>query len=104
MQEICNKCGLPKELCVCETISKESQKIKIYTIKKRFGKLSTIVDGIDEKSIDIKALLSKLKSKLACGGTYKGGKIELQGKHMQDVKQLLIKEGFDEKSISVSGW
>ena len=103
MQNICNKCGLPQELCVCESISKEAQKIKVYTMKRRFGKLSTIITGLDEKSIDIKSLVSKMKSKLACGGTYKNGQIELQGKHISDVKKLLIDEGFDEKSITISG-
>ena len=103
MQNICNKCGLPLELCVCETISKEVQKSKIYTMKKRFGKLSTLIVGLDEKNIDIKSLVSKMKSKLACGGTYKNGKIELQGKHVSDVKKILVDEGFEEKSITVTG-
>jgi len=102
MQEICKKCGLPKELCICETISKETQVIKIYTIKKRFGKISTIVSGIDEKNIDVQKLTKKLKGLLACGGTYKNGKIELQGNHLQKVKESLIKEGFAEESISTS--
>ncbi|NOX71808.1 MAG: stress response translation initiation inhibitor YciH, partial [Candidatus Micrarchaeota archaeon] len=30
MSEICPKCGLPKDLCVCTTIAKEEEKIKIY--------------------------------------------------------------------------
>ncbi len=102
MQEICNKCGLPKELCICETISKEAQVIKIRTIKKRFGKISTIVEGIDEKNIDIPTLTKKLKGLLACGGTHKNGKIELQGEHVQKVRNALIKEGFAEESISRS--
>lgn len=102
MQEICNKCGLPQELCICETISKEAQTIKIYTIRKRFGKISTIVSGIDGKNIDTHNLTKKLKSELACGGTYKAGKIELQGRHVEKVKEALIKEGFAEESISTS--
>ena len=102
MQEICNKCGLPQELCICETISKETQTIKIYTIKKRFGKVSTVVSGIDGKDIDTQNLTKKLKGDLACGGTYKNGKIELQGNHIEKVKEALIKEGFSEDSISTS--
>ncbi len=99
MSEICSTCGLPKELCVCETIAKESQKIELTTIKKKFGKLYTQIRGIDEKEIDIKDLLKKLKSEFACGGTVKEGRIELQGNHKQGVKQFLIKMGFPRETI-----
>ena len=102
MSDICNKCGLPTELCICETISKETQKIKIQETRKRFGKTVTMVKGIDGSNIDIPKLLKKLKSKLSCGGTYKDGVIELQGKHTKEVKKLLIEEGFNEKSLDTS--
>ena len=39
MPEICPKCGLPKELCVCETIAKEEQRIKVRSEKRKFGKI-----------------------------------------------------------------
>ena len=74
MTEICPKCGIPKPLCVCETIAKESQKIRIYTEVKKFKKVSTIVEGLDEKEINLKEVAKKLKSTLACGGTAKKGK------------------------------
>ncbi len=99
MSEICTTCGLPKELCVCETIAKESQEITLSLIKKKFGKMHTVVEGIDEKQIDVKDLVKKLKAQLACGGTVKNGIIELQGVHLQRVKQILINLGFPEESI-----
>ncbi len=101
MSEICTKCGLPKELCVCETIAKESQKIVIRTEKKKFNKVSTIVEGINDKEIKLKDLASKLKSKFACGGTAKEGRIELQGDHKQKVKDILIEMGFAPETIEV---
>ena len=101
MSEICITCGLPKELCVCENIAKESQDIKIYTIKKKFGKLNTVVEGIDTKQIDLKDLAKKLKNTLACGGTAKDGKIELQGEHKIKVKDELINLGFPEETIQM---
>lgn len=101
MSEVCSKCGLPKDLCVCETIAKEEQKIEVKLIKKKFGKLSTIVEGINDKNIDMKELLKNLKSKMACGGTVKGGVIELQGNHLSKVKQSLIEFGFSPGSIKV---
>ena len=62
MSEICTQCGLPKDLCVCETIAKESQRIVISTEKRKFGKLETTIEGIDSKEIDIKDLGKKLKN------------------------------------------
>ena len=101
MAEICTTCGLPQDLCVCETIAKESQKIQVYTIKKKFGKVYTVVEGIDTKEIDIKDLSKKLKAKFACGGTAKKGKIELQGDHKQKVMENLVEIGFSPESIEV---
>ncbi len=101
MSEICSTCGLPQELCVCETIAKESQRIRVYTVKRKFGKVYTIVDGIDEKEIDIKDLTKKLKSKFACGGTTKQGKVELQGNHKQNIKKFLVQMGFPAETIDV---
>ena len=101
MSEICPKCGLPKELCICGTLSKEQQKIKIRSERRRFGKLMTIIEGINSSDIDIKALMKKLKSRLACGGTFKDGTIELQGNHKKKAKKMLVKEGFNEEMIEV---
>ena len=101
MSEICSTCGLPKELCVCETIAKESQKIKVYTIKRKFGKVYTIVKGIDNKDIDIKDITKSLKNKLACGGTFKEGNIELQGNHTGNIRDALVKLGFAPETIDI---
>jgi translation initiation factor 1 len=99
MSEICPKCGLPQELCVCESIAKETQKIEVTTEKKKFGKVYTVIKGIDQKEIDIKSLLKKLKSKFACGGTVKDGNVELQGNHKSRVKGVLVESGFSPESI-----
>ena len=60
MGNICSRCGLPVDLCVCESIAKESQKIEIKTIKKKFGKLNTVVEGIDGKGFDRGAVCAVL--------------------------------------------
>jgi len=99
MSDICSRCGLTKELCVCETIAKEEQRIQVRTVKRRFGKLTTIVEGIDPKDINIKDIAKKLKSAFACGGTVKNNTIELQGDHKKKVKEELTKLGFAENTI-----
>ena len=101
MSEICSTCGLPKELCVCETIAKESQKIQVYTIKRKFGKMYTIIEGISNKDIDIKEITKKLKSQLACGGTFKDERIELQGNHKNNIRETLVKLGFAPETVEI---
>ena len=64
MAEVCPNCGLPKELCVCETIAKESQKIIVSTIKKAFGKVNTVIRGIDEKEIPTEVIGSLVMERL----------------------------------------
>jgi len=98
--DLFDKFGLPKELNVGDSIAKENQTITLTTIKKKFGKKYTVVDGIDTKEVDIKSIAKKLKAKFACGGTAKGGVIELQGDHLGNIKKALVDLGFAPESIS----
>ncbi len=100
MAEVCKKCGLPKDLCICVSIAKEEAKIRVYLDKRRYGKKITMIEGIEKES-DPGKVAKILKSKLACGGTLKEGKIELQGDHRGKVKKILIQNGFDESKIEV---
>lgn len=90
--------GLPDELW--ETIAKETQQIIVHTERRRWGKYVTIIEGFD-KSVDGKKLSKELKQKLACGGTFKSGRVELQGNHKKKVGKLLIEIGFAKESIEV---
>lgn len=96
--EICPKCGLPDQACVCDQIVKSSQKITVTTDKKRYGKVVTIITGF-ESGIDVKQIAKDLKNSLACGGTFKDNVIELQGDHKSKIKDLLVDLGFDRDSI-----
>ncbi|RLJ06310.1 MAG: stress response translation initiation inhibitor YciH [Candidatus Aenigmatarchaeota archaeon] len=100
MSKICDKCGLPKELCICETIAKEKEKIRVFNEKKRYGKTVTIIEGLS-KDIDAKKILKQMKQKLACGGTIKNNNIELQGEHKTRIKNILISLGFQEDQIEI---
>jgi len=92
--------GLPKELGVGESIAKESQSIIVRIVKRRFGKLTTLIEGF-ERDVNIKEISKRLKSVLACGGTVKNNVIELQGNHIDKVKLELVKYGFQKDSIKV---
>ncbi len=94
---ICPKCGLPAQACVCEEIGKSEQKIRVETISRKYGKIITLVAGL--KDIDVKQIARELKQGLACGGTVKNDVIELQGNHKGKVKPILLRLGFSENSI-----
>lgn len=97
--DTCPKCGLPKQACICEEIAKSEQRVTIGIEKRKFGKLITVISGIG-KEVNIRELAKELKSELACGGTVKENKIELQGNHSKKIKEALIKAGFKEEQIS----
>lgn len=99
MSEVCPVCGLPKDLCVCQEIAKEKQKIKIKTETKRYRKKMTVIENL--KDIDLDELAKKLKKKMACGGTVKNKRIELQGDHAESVKKELIALNYPEDSIEI---
>jgi translation initiation factor 1 len=94
---ICPNCGLPLEACVCQEIAEKQQEITIRTEKRRFGKMITLVRGLE--GIDMENMLKKLKGGLACGGTIKNGEIELQGNHKNKIRKVLLEEGFDDSQI-----
>jgi translation initation factor SUI1, putative, prokaryotic len=96
---MCPVCGLPEELCICEEVAKEQQRITVKVNRRRYGKEVTIVEGLDSSEIDVHDLATHLKSKFACGGTIRDGTIELQGNHIGRMKDVLIQRGFSAEQI-----
>ena len=95
----CQRCGLPKELCVCDEMTREGQRIRVRSDKRRYGKFVTLVDGF--KDVDIDKIAKELKRRLACGGTLKKDTIELQGDQKKRVKGVLVTMGFSQDMIDV---
>mgnify|MGYP000061845628 FL=1 len=98
--DICPKCGLPLQACVCEEIAKTEQRIQITTDKKKFGKIITVISGFQD--VDLKQVAKDLKHALACGGTVKDNTVELQGDHSRNAKKSLVKLGFSEDNIETA--
>ena len=101
MADICPICGLPKDLCVCGEIGKEQQRIRIRLETRKWGKATTMVEGVDNKDADLPSLAQKLKNFCACGGTAKNDQIMLQGDHREKVRQYLIKLGYPEGNVEI---
>ena len=98
MAEICAKCSLPKEICACQEIVKDTtQRIKVYSRRERFKKFVTIVEGLSGEELQRAA--KELKHLLACGGTSKNGLIVLQGAHVEKTAGYLVKLGYPKELI-----
>ena len=47
MPDMCPRCGLPKELCVCDILDREATKrIKVYKVKMRIGEKTNFLTKI----------------------------------------------------------
>src|SRR3990170_2699601 len=99
--EMCTVCGLPKELCICEEVAKEQQRIIVKVDTRKYKKEVTVIEGLNPNEINLQELTSYLKSKFACGGTIKDNIIELQGNHKSRMKVVLIQKGFSPEQIKI---
>ena len=91
---------MPEDLCVCDSISREDQQITVKLDSRSYNKEMTVIEGLSEED-DLKELASTLKSKMACGGTHKDGKIQLQGDHRRRIEDALVEEGFSSENIEI---
>ena len=91
---ICATCGLPKELCVCEDLGRETTLLTVDLDTRRYGKAVTVVRGLESRPDEAAKLARELKKGLATGGSGKDGVIVLQGDRRKDVLRLLQQKGY----------
>lgn len=95
----CEKCEELESECVCPPEAKAvtspgSQKLKVFTEKRKRGKMVTVVSGHANEDDVVQSLLTKLKTLCGAGGTLKEGNIEIQGDHVDRVRKSLIEMGY----------
>jgi len=64
---ICPTCGLPKEICVCEDLGRETTQLSVEMDTRRYGKAVTVVRGLETKPDEAEKLARDLKKGLATG-------------------------------------
>ncbi len=82
-------------------LDKEEARIRVRMEMRRFGKPTTVVEGLKMSEKDLQELGTRMKKILATGGTVKDGVIILQGDHRDRSVEILVKQGFSESSIEV---
>ena len=100
--EICSICSLPKDICRCQELAKSEQRIKVHVERRKWGREVTLVSGIDSREISLSELITKLKNRLACGGSAKDGILLLMGDHRHMIRKVLEKLGFPSDNIDIS--
>ena len=82
-------------------LDREEARVKIRMEMRRFGKPTTVIEGIKMSDKDLHELNSKMKRALATGGTVKDGIMILQGDHRESAAKMLKANGFSEGSIEI---
>ena len=95
----CERCGELEESCTCPPPPKvltapEKQTARLATEKRKKGKLVTVIRGLSAEENDLPSLLGRLKTACGAGGTQKGDSLEIQGSHLERVRQLLTEIGY----------
>ncbi|MCC6508036.1 MAG: translation initiation factor [Pirellulaceae bacterium] len=97
----CERCGLLESECRCtplpDYLPPDKQTARLQVEKRPKGKLVTVVSGLKPTASDLPALLTVLKNACGAGGACKEGSLEIQGDHLDRVRQTLQKIGYKTK-------
>lgn len=101
----CEQCGALDSECVCPPVAAvqldpAKQTAKIAVEKRAKGKVVTVVRGLSSDGNDLADLLARLKSACGAGGTLRDGELEIQGSHLDRVRELLTGIGYRVKLFS----
>ena len=95
----CERCGELEEECQCAPepaplIPPENQTARLAIEKRKKGKSVTVVRGLSAEGNDLPALLTRLKTACGAGGTLKDEELEIQGRHLDRVRETLSEIGY----------
>ena len=94
---LCRTCGENRSECICkkgvETLPPSRHRLVVKTQMRR-GKPVTLAGEFFIGDGEAKELLGRIKKRLGCGGTFKAGWLQVQGKRVEELQTLLKEEGF----------
>ena len=98
----CERCGELESVCACPPaapppparIAPEKQTAKVAVEKRKKGKQVTVVRGLSAEGNDLPELLKRLKNHCGAGGTVKEDTLEIQGQHVERIRQALQEIGY----------
>lgn len=95
----CERCGLFVAECTCPpqkgSLMPPGQQVARLQIEKRKkGKVVTVIRGLSAAASDLPELLSRLKAACGAGGTIKDDTLEIQGEHLDRIREVLGQIGY----------
>jgi translation initiation factor 1 len=95
----CERCGQLESDCTCSPlpvarIPPDKQTARLSVEKRKKGKMVTVVRGLPAEGYDLADLLSQLKTKCGAGGTLKEDCLEIQGDHLERIRDALSQMGY----------
>lgn len=98
----CERCGkLLEGECQCTPLPDykppNQQTAKLRVEKRPKGKVVTVVTGLPSAANDLPDLLKQIKHACGAGGVVKDDTLEIQGDHLDRVRQQLQKIGYKVK-------
>ena len=80
-----------------ETLPRRAERVCLMLERRASGRLVTVVTGLPGSAAEAASLGRALRSTCGTGGTFKSGRLELQGDHRDRVEQALIARGMRPK-------
>src|SRR2546430_17216982 len=90
--EVCDTCGLPKEVCVCQDLETEQTVLRISMDTRRYGKAVTRIEGFEDSGA-LKEMARELKRAMATGGAAEKGWSQVPGDHRGGGKAVAAQGG-----------
>ncbi|MHC4876489.1 MAG: translation initiation factor [Planctomycetota bacterium] len=95
----CERCDELEDDCQCPPdaaplIPPEKQTARLAIEKRKKGKVVTVIRGLPAEGNDLPGLLTKLKSSCGAGGTLDGDAVEIQGRHLERLRETLEQIGY----------
>ena len=95
----CDRCGALETECDCPPVrpaalAAGSQTAVLRVEKRKRGKIVTVIAGLTAAQPDLADLLSQLKTVCGAGGTLKEGVLEVQGDHLDRLRETLGRLGY----------
>ena len=89
----CDRCGALVSDCTCPP-SAAGQVARLAVEKRKKGKVVTVIRGLPAASNDLPELLKRLKSRCGAGGAIQVETLEIQGEHLERIRDLLRELGY----------